>query len=155
VEFVDFECQYCRLTHERLAPILSEHSDRVRVVRKHVPLTGVHSHALVAARAACCGEVLGQGDRMADALFRAGVSELTPDGCARIATAIGIDPDGFGRCMRDSSVDRRIEADAQVFQQVGGRGLPTMWIGHHHLEGAQPESRLRGAVEEAFAELSS
>ena len=68
VEFVDFECPFCRDEYADLAPMLSEEKDHVRVVRKLVPLTKIHPHALEAARAACCADLLGKGDAMADAL---------------------------------------------------------------------------------------
>ena len=72
VDFADFECPFCRMTHAMLAPLLAEHRDRVRLVRKNVPLKQ-HSHALDAARAACCGDEMGKGEEMADALFSAPV----------------------------------------------------------------------------------
>ena len=74
VDFVDFECPFCRMTHAQLAPLLAERKDKVRVARKHVPLR-MHAHAMEAARAACCGEKLGKGDEMAEALFTVPVAE--------------------------------------------------------------------------------
>src|SRR5438477_261341 len=46
VDFTDFECPFCRASHAVLAPILARNAARVRVVRKHVPLTWIHPHAL-------------------------------------------------------------------------------------------------------------
>ena len=80
VDFVDFECPFCRMTHADFGPLLEERKDKVRVARKHVPLR-MHPHAMDAARAACCGEKLGKADEMAEALFTAPASELTPEGC--------------------------------------------------------------------------
>ncbi len=80
VDFVDFECPFCRMTNAELEPLLLAHKDRVRVVRRQVPLR-IHPHALDAARAACCGERLGKGDAMASALFAAPVEQLTPEHC--------------------------------------------------------------------------
>src|SRR5262249_56108712 len=55
IDFVDFECPFCRATHARLAPVVAASAPHVRVVRKQVPLTRIHAHAMDAARAACCG----------------------------------------------------------------------------------------------------
>ena len=90
VDFVDFECPFCRMTHAELSPILAAHRDRIRLVRKQVPLR-MHEHARDAARAACCGETMGKGDAMADALFSAEVEDLTVDGCAKLAASLGLD----------------------------------------------------------------
>src|SRR5262249_42283463 len=94
VDFVDYECPFCRMTHVALAPLLAANESRVRVVRKNVPLR-MHPHAMDAARAACCGERLGKGDAMADALFTAPTDELTVDGCEKIAAALGLPLEGF------------------------------------------------------------
>src|SRR5215471_1852339 len=77
VEYVDFECPFCRRLDAVLGPLVAKHPGRVRVVRKHVPLTKIHPHAESAARASVCAEAQGQGDAMADALFRAPPSILT------------------------------------------------------------------------------
>ena len=82
VDFVDFECPFCRMTNAALQPLLDAHQDRLRVVRRQVPLR-MHPHALDAARAACCGERLGRGDAMASALFSAPVESLTREGCEK------------------------------------------------------------------------
>jgi uncharacterized membrane protein/thiol-disulfide isomerase/thioredoxin len=95
VDFADYECPFCRMTHAILAPLLAEHHDHVRVVRKNVPLTRLHPHALDAARAACCGEQMGKGDAMSDALF----SAPTPLG----KTGPSVFPIGLG-CMGMSGI---------------------------------------------------
>jgi hypothetical protein len=68
VEFVDFECPFCRRQQEALAPVLASFGPRVRVIRKNVPLS-FHEHARDAARAACCAEEQGRGEAVAAALF--------------------------------------------------------------------------------------
>lgn len=152
VDFVDFECPYCRKTHENLVPLLEEHRGRVRVARKQVPLP-MHAHAQHAARAACCGEALGKGDEMADALFAAAPSALTPEGCERIAAARGLDLERFRACVRDPGTDARIQAEIQAFRATNGRGLPTLWIGEQRLEGLQDRERLRETLDAALRAL--
>lgn len=152
VDFVDFECPYCRENHALLAPLLDEHRDRVRVVRKHVPLR-MHRHAQHAARAACCGEALGKPDEIAEALFAAAPDTLTPEGCERIAAAHGLPLERFRACVRDPATDARIRADAAAFQATRARGLPTVWIGEQRLEGLQDHETLRKAFDEALRAL--
>jgi protein-disulfide isomerase len=152
VDFMDFECPYCRKTHEALVPLLAQRRDQVRVVRKQVPLGG-HAHAMHAARAACCAEALGQGDEMADALFAAAPSALSPEGCERIAESRGLDLARFRACVRDPATDARIRADTEAFRASHGRGLPTLWIGAQRLEGMQDRESLRQALDEALRAL--
>jgi predicted DsbA family dithiol-disulfide isomerase len=142
------------MTHAELAPIVAANASRVRVIRKQVPLTRIHPHALDAARAACCGELLGKGDAMADALFSAPVEDLTPEGCEKIALSLGLDIDAYRKCVSDPKTDERIRADEDAFRASGGRGLPTIWIDETKLEGAQDGPELERVVRAAIARKS-
>lgn len=150
VDFVDFQCPFCRQTHKDLAPLVAAHAAEVRVVRKHVPLA-MHVLARDAARAACCAEPFGKGDDMADALVAAPLSELTPDGCAGLGARLGLDAAALRACMSDPATDARIDADRELFLSVGGEGLPTLWIGTEKIEGAQGPEVLRRALDRAIA----
>src|SRR5437868_353173 len=99
VDFIDFECPFCRATHKELQPFLAEYKGRVRLVRKHVPLR-MHPHATDAAKAGCCGELLGKGEEMADALVAAEPTDLTPEGCEKIAEKLGLDVTRFRACVK-------------------------------------------------------
>ena len=136
VDFVDFECPFCRLTQAELEPVLEAHKDRVRLVRRQVPLHS-HPHAHDAASAACCGEKLGKGNEMAAALFAADVEALTPAGCQKLAEQLGMPADPYKACVVDPSTDARIEADHGEFKSAGGYALPTIWIGRRQLVGAR------------------
>ena len=148
VDFVDFECPYCRMTHAALEPILEAHRDRVRLVRRQVPLR-MHPHALDAARAACCGERLGKGDAMASALFSAPVEQLTREGCEKIAQSVGLSPTRTA----PASPTRRPTPHRRRQGRVQGRGWvrPADDLDRHpgSSSGAQPARALEQAIDEA------
>ncbi|APS00617.1 thioredoxin domain-containing protein [Pajaroellobacter abortibovis] len=146
IDFLDFECPFCRLTHEALSAVLLNHKQDLRIVRKQVPLTRIHPHSLIAARAACCGETMGRGEEMTHALFRAPISELTAEGCQRIAAAVGMDTEAFRICLNDALIDQRLEQDRKDFEDSEGRGLPTLWVSGEKLEGLQSEARLEKII---------
>lgn len=152
VDFIDFECPFCRATHKELAPVLAEYKGRVRVVRKQVPLR-MHPHATDAAKAACCGELLGRGDEMADALVEADATELTPEGCEKIAEKLGLDLARFRACVKDPATEARLKADAETFKEAKGRGLPMLYVGEQRLVGEQDKESLREAFERASRSL--
>jgi protein-disulfide isomerase len=154
VDFVDFECPFCRETHAEFRPVLEQNHDRVRLVRKNVPLARIHPHAMEAARAACCGEQLGRGDAFAEALFTIPVDDLTRDGCERIASGLGLDIDRFRACVRAPETEARIKADSDAFKGSGGHGLPTIWIDSQRLEGGQDQATLEAAVRSAIGRRS-
>jgi predicted DsbA family dithiol-disulfide isomerase len=153
VDFVDFECPFCRMTHAELEPLLEEHRAQIHLVRRQVPLH-MHPHAMDAARAACCGEVLGKGEAMANALFTTPVDDLTPEGCEKIAKDLGLPLDHFRSCVTDPATDQRIEADRGTFQAAGGFALPTIWINAQQLVGAQTREALESSLDAALARPS-
>ena len=152
VDFVDFECPYCRDTHAAFAPLLEQWRAKVRVARKHVPLR-MHPHAMDAAKAACCGEALGKGDEIADALFEAPPEELTREGCEKIAKAHGLDVDRFRACVDDPATASRIEKDKETLRAAKSHGLPTIWIDGTKLAGAQDREALASTLEAAIRDL--
>ncbi len=150
VDFVDFECPFFRMSQTQLEPLREAHRDRLRVVRRQVPLR-MHPHALDAARAACCAERLGSGEAMANALFSAPVDQLTREGCETIAQAVGLALDPYRACVADPETDARIESDRAEFKAAGGFALPTLWIDGRQLVGAQPRAALDQVIAEALA----
>lgn len=150
VEFVDFQCPFCRKSHVMLAPLLAARKGRVRVVRKHVPLP-MHVNAAPAARASVCADAQGRGDDMADALFRAPVFDIDEVGCAQIAERLGLDLARFSACVSDATTARRIEQDERDFDAVGGTGVPLLYVGTERLEGMQDADTLEKTLDRALA----
>ncbi len=151
VDYVDYECPFCRQMHADMQPTLSAHPGKARIVRKNVPLSSKHPHAMVAARAACCAYDLDQGEPMASALMVAPLDQLTDDGCVAMAQKLGLDPQRFRACMSDPSIATRIDADIATFRREEvGHGLPTVWIDDHRISGAQGPEVFKATFEGAL-----
>lgn len=138
VDYIDFECPFCRALHGRLTAAI-EHAAKsgtnVRVVRKMVPLA-IHDGALPAAIAWCCAEKQGKGDAMAEALIAAPTAALTPEGCAKIAASIGCDMEQYRLDAASADIRARIERDIADARAAGVRNLPTIYINAHAFIGA-------------------
>ena len=147
VEFADFECPFCRRQHLELMQTLPAFGPRVRLVRKHVPLS-MHEHAEGAARAACCAEEQGRGDEMADALFRN--DDIDEAGCAHHAEALHLDMTRYRECLHADRTDARLASDRSDATASEVHGLPTMYIGHMRYEGVVMAPEVRAAIEEAL-----
>lgn len=135
VEFLDFECPFCRALAGRLSAAVARAGRPVRIVRKMVPLR-VHPHAMPAAIAWCGAEAQGQGDAMAAALFAAPVEALTAEGCERIAGALGLDLAAYRAACADPTTRARIAADLEAARTAGVRLLPTVFVGATQFVGA-------------------
>ena len=133
VEFIDFECPFCRAMQARLDRAIAQAGAPVRVVRKMVPLL-MHPGAVPAALAYCCAEAQGKGDEMARALFAARPEELTPEGCAALAARVGCDPARYQADL--AAAEQRVASDLRDARAAGVRGLPTLFIGGERITGA-------------------
>lgn len=133
VDFVDFECPFCRAFHQRLERAVGSAGVPVRVIRKMVPLPQ-HRGAFPAAVAWCCAEAQGKGDEMAERLFSA--TDFSAAGLERLATEIGLDLERFRADAASPATRARVEADAAAAEAAGVRSLPTVYIGAQRFVGA-------------------
>lgn len=154
VFFTDFQCPHCRRTHEALAPLLEQHKGKVRVVVRHVPLK-MHPHARIAARAAVCGETLGAGDAngldLVHALFAA--NALDEKATEALVVERGVDRAAYEKCSADPATDARIDRDDHMLDEVGGEGVPLLFVGRTRLDGAQSRAALASAIDDELAYL--
>jgi protein-disulfide isomerase len=149
VEFVDFECPYCRRLHQEIKKAVEEFGGAVRVVRKHNPLS-MHENAVPAARAACCGAEQGKGEEMAEALFSAPPDEIDAAGCEKIAEKLGLDMEKYRACIASKRPDERIAADQAEAAAAGIADIaPVFWVGHQKFEGVVPAPVIRQALAQA------
>ena len=149
VEFVDFECPFCRALAPKLADAVAHADAPVRVVRKMVPLHQ-HPHAHDAALAWCCADAQGKGEAMAAALFAAPPDQLTAEGCEQLAVQVGCDRDRYRATLADPAIGARIDRDVADAKAAGVRGFPTVFIGGQRFSGAGHESAdLLAAIEHA------
>jgi protein-disulfide isomerase len=149
VEFVDFECPFCRRLAPELATAVEHAGGTVDVVRKMVPLP-MHPHARTAALAWCCADAQGKGDAMADALFSAPADDLTPEGCEKLAVQVGCDMDRYRDTLADPSTGARVDADIADAKAAGADHLPTVFVGDQRFTGANHSaSELLAAIDQA------
>lgn len=147
VFFTDFQCPFCRRTHAALAPLVAERQGRVRVVLRHVPLH-MHPDARTAARAAVCTESLAAYDAVVDALYRA--PDLGEAACEEIALEHGAERAAYQRCVADPATDARIDRDTSMFRELGGDGVPMMYVDRTLLDGSQSRRTLETAIDDAL-----
>lgn len=135
VEYVDFECPFCRALDKKLTEALGKTKRKVRVVRRMVPLPS-HGHAVPAAMAWCAADAQGHGDAMAKALFAAPPETLTPAGCERLAVGVGCDLEKYRETFASAELRARIEGDMADARAAGLDGFPTIFIGTQRFEGS-------------------
>jgi predicted DsbA family dithiol-disulfide isomerase/uncharacterized membrane protein len=147
VEFVDFQCPFCRMFHPTLKKVVGEYGDRVHFVRLDLPLDS-HLWARGAARAHLCADEQKAGDRMAEALFE--TEDLTEEGLVASAKTLGLDLGRFRACLKASETEKKLRAVESILKDSGMlQGLPTTFVGNVMIVGAQDDVALRDAFERA------
>ncbi len=149
IDFADFECPFCRMNHGGLMTALADSGVKTKLVRKHVPLDRMHPMAHDAARVAICGDVLGRGEEVAEALFA--TEDLALPAIQKLAVSKGCDEQKLAACLADSATEDRIKADTELFNatKTAQDGLPLMWIGDRKFVGVQDPKVLSAALRAA------
>jgi uncharacterized membrane protein/predicted DsbA family dithiol-disulfide isomerase len=149
VEFVDFECPFCRALDKKLSEAIEQSKKPVRIVRKMVPLPS-HPHSVPAAMAYCACEAQGHGDAMAKELFASPPEHLTPAGNEELAKKVGCEITKYRETFASAELRARVEADMADARAADLDGFPTIYIGTQKFEGSDhTPAKLLAAIEAA------
>jgi Na+/H+ antiporter NhaA len=151
VEYGDFECPYCGQAEPVVRELLADYGD-LRYVWRHLPLTDVHPHALVAAKAAEAAAGQGKFWEMHDQLL-SHQGALTVKDLVRYAGELGLDTERFARDLRAPAADARIAADLDSADLSGVSGTPTFFVNGKRHHGAYDIATLSDAVRLARARV--
>jgi Na+/H+ antiporter NhaA len=150
VEYGDFECSYCGRAEPVVRELLAG-SGNLRYVWRHLPLTDVHPHALLAAEAAEAAAAQGKFWQMHDYLLDH-QSALTASDLIRYAGEAGLDTGRFTADLRDQAGQAKIAADIDSADLSGVSGTPTFFINGKRHHGAYDIATLSDAVRTARAQ---
>ena len=128
VEFIDFQCPFCRDFVRRVSELREQYPELVAVVFRHLPLEQ-HPHALGAVRASECAASQGAFWEYHDALFAGqdliGVRQW--DDFAE-DTGFPFDLALFNSCVSDRSAIASLSRDTLAARELGVTGTPTALV---------------------------
>ena len=149
VEYGDFECPYCGQAEPVIRELLADYGD-LRYVWRHLPLTDVHSHALLAAYGAEAAARQGKFWDMHDQLLDH-QGALEAKDLIRYAGQLGLDTERFTADLRSHAGEAKITADLDSADLSGVSGTPTFFINGKRHHGAYDIATLSEAVRSARA----
>ena len=136
-EYGDYQCPPCGVLYPVLKQIEHDYGDQLRVVFRHFPLTKIHKHALMSARAAEAARNQGKFWEMHDQLYRNQNAWKDLDDARSTfigyARELGLNVDRFTRDMDSPDVEQRIASDMQKGSAASVTGTPTVFIEGHML----------------------
>jgi protein-disulfide isomerase len=137
VEFLDFECPFCRRSAPELRTFMARHANEVLLIVRDFPLESIHPQAMDAAIAARCVFAQGEADRYwryHDLLF----SSKDPIGAAMLRTTaqtVGADLGAFDACVASRAPEVGIRASIEDGTAAGVRGTPTFFVNGYRVQG--------------------
>jgi Na+/H+ antiporter NhaA len=149
VEYGDFECPYCGQAEPVVRELLAGHGD-LRYVWRHLPLTDVHPHALLAAEGTEAADRQGKFWEMHDQLL-SHQDALTAKDLIRYAGELGLDTDRFTTDLRNRAGRAKVAADLDSADLSSVSGTPTFFINGQRHQGAYDIETLSTAVRAAKA----
>jgi Na+/H+ antiporter NhaA/glutaredoxin len=149
VEYGDYECPYCGQAEPVIRELLAGHGD-LRYVWRHLPLTDVHPHALLAAEGAEAAARQGSFWPMHDQLL-AHQDALTADDLLRYAAQLGLDTGRFTADLSRHAGEAKISEDVDSADLSGVTGTPTFFVNGKRHRGAYDIDTLADAVRAAKA----
>jgi protein-disulfide isomerase len=146
VEYGDFECPFCARATGVTRELREQFGAQLRYVFRHLPLTDVHPHAELAARAAVAADSQGRFWEMHDVLF-AHQDELGFEDIVGYAAELGLDVEAFLRDLGAAETAERVRADVASAEASGARGTPTFFVGTDRHVGPHDAVTLSRALE--------
>lgn len=141
VEFVDFQCPFCRRYHEVLDSLMSIQPDDLSVVYRHLPLS-MHPAAAPAAALAECGAERGTFGPVADALY-ARQDELGDVAWDSLLSGL---PPGevleLTQCMTSEEMGRSVDLDRRLASSMGVVATPTVFVNGYRFRTPPPADSL-------------
>jgi Na+/H+ antiporter NhaA len=149
VEYGDFECPYCGQAEAVIRELLADYGD-LRYVWRHLPLSDVHPHAVLAAEGSEAAAQQGKFWELHDQLLDH-QGALTAKDLFAYAADIGLDTGRFMADLRAGVGDPKIAADTDSADLSGVSGTPTFFINGKRHYGAYDIDTLSADVREARA----
>ena len=151
VEFSDYECPFCGRVEPTLQEVMKRYPGKVRLVYRHLPLS-FHKNARGAAEASICAQGQGLFWEYHAVLFQ-NQKALGADDLRNYATQVGLDAEGFDRCVSDATTRARVAEDIREAREAGASGTPAFFVNGIPLSGAIPVSDFAEIIDAELARL--
>jgi len=150
VEFVDYQCGFCRKAHPEVRELIADDGG-IRLIVKELPILGPGSE--LASRAAI-STLIAEGSEAYERFNAALMTlqgQITEASLDRALEDAGLDPAAIRANMDNDEVTRRLQDTRGLAQSLEISGTPTFVFGDRMVRGYVELAAMRGLVEELRA----
>ena len=152
----DFQCPFCKQANDNaLAQVIKDYVQPglVKVEYRHYAFLGDES--VDAAAASECAAEQHLFWEYHDALFAAQKGEnkgaFSTSNLEKLAGQVGLDPEDFKSCLSGGRYESEIKAERKSGDQLNIDSTPVFFVNGTRIEGAQPYSVFKAAIDKALA----
>ncbi|MBU6501087.1 MAG: DsbA family protein [Patescibacteria group bacterium] len=161
VEYGDYQCPFCGRFFSQVEPSLRADyikTGKVKMVYRNFQFLGAESTN--AGAAAECAKYQSKFWEYHDALYGAKVKDAANgenDGFfsrnefLKLAGNVGLDMNAFTSCIDSNKYDDQVKKDTAAAQAIGVNSTPTSYVNGQMVQGAQPYSAFKAAIDAALA----
>ncbi len=131
--FIDFECQYCQESFPIFKKVMEQYQPIIKIVFKHLPVSGIHPNAMTAHLAAACTQEQNKFWEYYDLIFTN--KKLDQASLLGYASELQLDLSQFANCLNSKKYAPGIRQDLIDSNIFGIRGTPTYIINKTKIEG--------------------
>ena len=155
VEFIDYECPFCRRVEATREQLLQKYPGELRFVIRHSPLP-FHQRALPAARLAI-EAFKEKGNVGFWSMHRRllGSEHLDDESLLEIAKAERLDPAKAKRAVQTAVHQDIIDEDSALATDVKASGTPHFFVNGVRLSGAQPQQVFERLIDEQLSKAKA
>lgn len=151
VEFVDYQCPYCRKAHTDVVPVLLERfPEDLRVEIRQLPLE-IHPSAPAAARAALTAAEQGKFGEFHNRLLSGDSGAMGYSTFISTAEQVGLDIEAFKRDFQTRAVGDKLAADVLLARRLGIQGTPGFFVNGRYVDGVRDVETFARMIEEELA----
>lgn len=147
VEFFDYRCGFCKKVFPTIQKLIKDDGN-IRYVLKEFPILGPMS--VTASRASLAAWNIDPARYM---IFHTSMmtarGQLDEARIFKLAERAGYDAGQIRAGMKDSVVEKEIQTNSRLAQELGINGTPAFIIGEHVIPGAVDMATLKGLVQAA------
>ncbi len=132
VEYSDFQCPACAATYPLIKQLVQTFEDDVQFVYRHFPLSTIHQHAELSAKASEAAAAQGKFWEMHDILFNTQAEwSVLPDPTeffVTLASSIGLDETQFRSDLANEEIKKRVDLSAGDASAMRLPGTPSFFV---------------------------